>query len=76
MIIFLKEHPTENLVINTTSAIDGEQNQYTIKRYGSKLWYSECWQRNIRRYWLEAVDNATGEMFTCEYELVDNVIPT
>lgn len=71
MIIFLEKHPKENEVIESIDCMNGESNSYTIKRHGSSAWYSDTWQRHINRLWLEAIDNATGEMFTSEYELVD-----
>jgi hypothetical protein len=69
MIIFLDKHPEKNEVIYSTDCMtSGVTYTRTVKRSGSSI------KNRERRYWLEAIDNETGEVITCEYELLDSMI--
>lgn len=65
MIIFLSNHPEKNETISSTDCMTGEQHARTVKDAGSKI------HNRQRRYWVSMIDNDTGEIVICEYELVD-----
>ena len=69
MIIFLDHQPEKQETILSTDCMTNEQHTRTVTASGSQTIDKE------RRYWVTMADNETGEIITCEYELVDNMIP-